>query len=142
MADGDQHGEKLAALEKAFLDESANPVDLPNFSENQIIGRDGFGAIYKEVLPSGGTVAVKKLFQSFDMDKNFESEVACHMGVKHKNTVRFLGHCSNTQHMMVTYEGKLVCAEEWERLLCCPKGALLTISLMHLVDLSGPHVIK
>lgn len=120
--------QKLVALEKALLDESADPVDLPfsllksitgDFSEAQEIGRGGFGVVYKGVLPSGGTVAVKKLYEKFEiLDKNFKSEVACLIGVKHKNTVRFLGHCSETQHMMMPYEGKLVCAEERQRLLC------------------------
>ncbi|KAF7046486.1 hypothetical protein CFC21_055512 [Triticum aestivum] len=128
MADGDQHSEKIAALEKALLDESVDPIDLPfsllksitgNFCEAQEIGRGGYGAVYKGVLPSGRIIAVKKLFERFEiLDKNFESEVACLVGVKHKNTLRFLGYCSETQLVVMPYDGKLVCAEERQRLLC------------------------
>lgn len=71
------------------------------------------------MLPSGRSIAVKKLFERFEiLDKNFESEVACLIGVKHKNTSRFLGYCSETQLVIMPYDGKLVCAEERQRLLC------------------------
>ncbi|VAH99587.1 unnamed protein product [Triticum turgidum subsp. durum] len=145
MADDDQHSEKLAALENALLDESVDPIDLPfsllrsitrNFCEAQEIGRGAFGAVYKGVLPSGRTIAVKKLFERFEiLDKNFQSEIACLMGVKHKNTLRFLGYCSETQLVIVPYNGKLVCAEERQRLLCFEylrKGCLAD----HLSDAS------
>ncbi|XP_044444383.1 cysteine-rich receptor-like protein kinase 7 [Triticum aestivum] len=129
MRNGDhQDCEKLDALDKALLDESVDPVDLPfsllklvtqDFSEAREIGRGGFGAVYKGVLPSGSTVAVKKLFESFQiLDKNFRSEIACLMGVKHKNIVRFVGYCSDTQHVIRPYDGKLVWAEVRQRLLC------------------------
>lgn len=84
MTDGGQDNE-LAALEKVLLDQSADPVDLPfsllkaitgNFSEDNEIGSGGFGAVYKGVLPSGHTIAVKKLFERFEiLDKNFASEI-------------------------------------------------------------------
>ncbi|XBI77048.1 hypothetical protein VPH35_070219 [Triticum aestivum] len=136
MTDDGQDNE-LAALEKVLLDKSVDPVDLPfsllkaitgNFSEDNKIGSGGFGAVYKGVLPSGRTIAVKKLFERFEiLDKNFESEIACLVGVKHKNTVRFLGYCSETQHVMRLYEGRQVWADVRQRLLCfeyLPKGCL------------------
>ncbi|VAH99639.1 unnamed protein product [Triticum turgidum subsp. durum] len=80
------------------------------------------------VLPSGHTIAVKKLFEQFEiLDKNFACEIACLVGVKHKNTVRFLGYCSETQHVMRLYEGRSVWADVRQRLLCfeyLPKGCL------------------
>ena len=128
MTDGDKHSEELAALEKALLDETVGQIDIPfsllksitgNFSEAQEIGRGGFGVVYKGVLPSGRTVAVKKLFERYEiLDKNFESEVACLVGIKHKNMVRFLGYCSETQHVVKPYDGKLVWADVRQRLLC------------------------
>ena len=80
------------------------------------------------VLPSGRTVAVKQLFERYEiLDKNFESEVTCLAGVKHKNTVRFLGYCSETQQVLMPYDGKRVLADVRHRLLCfeyLPKGCL------------------
>ncbi|VAH99408.1 unnamed protein product [Triticum turgidum subsp. durum] len=136
MTDGGQSSQ-LAALEKVLLDETADPVNLPfsllssitgNFSEAQEIGRGGYGAVYRGVLPSGRTVAVKQLFERYEiLDKNFESEVTCLAGVKHKNTVRFLGYCSETQQVLMPYDGKRVLADVRHRLLCfeyMPRGCL------------------
>ncbi|XP_037456863.1 putative receptor-like protein kinase At4g00960 [Triticum dicoccoides] len=136
MTDGGQ-GSELAALEKVLLDETADPVNLPfsllssitgNFSEAQEIGRGGFGAVYRGVLPSGRSIAVKQLFERYEiLDKNFETEVTCLAGVKHKNTVRFLGYCSETQQVLMPYDGKRVLADVRHRLLCfeyMPKGCL------------------
>jgi coatomer subunit beta' len=77
---------------------------------------------------NNGTVAVKKLFQTLDIDeKRFIKEVLCLMKAKHTNIVRFLGYCSDTQGKMLNFEGKLVLADVRQRLLCfeyLPKGSL------------------
>jgi serine/threonine protein kinase len=49
------------------------------------------------------------------------------MKIKHKNVVRFLGYCADTQGVMVSFNGKLVMAEVPQRLLCfeyLPRGTL------------------
>ncbi|KAK3160359.1 hypothetical protein QOZ80_1BG0058470 [Eleusine coracana subsp. coracana] len=49
------------------------------------------------------------------------------MRLKHSNVVLLEGCCSETKEKLVMYKGKLVCAEETERLLCfeyMPKGNL------------------
>lgn len=75
-----------------------------------------------------GTVAVKKLSQTFEVDeKKFNQEFESLMRVKHKNIVRFLGYCADTQGKVCKFEGKNVMAEERQRLLCfefMPKGSL------------------
>jgi hypothetical protein len=75
-----------------------------------------------------GEVAVKKLSQALDLDeKNFKKEVSCLMTVRHKNIVRFLGYCADTQGKISNYAGKMVMADERERLLCfefVPNGNL------------------
>jgi coatomer subunit beta' len=71
---------------------------------------------------------VKKLFHNLDMDEEkFIKEVGCLMKAKHKNVVRFLGYCSDTQGKILNYEGKMILAEERQRLLCfefLPNGSL------------------
>ena len=62
---------------------------------------------------------MKKLSQTFEVDeKKFNQEVESLMRVKHKNIVRFLGYCADTQGKVCKWEGKNVMAEERQRLLC------------------------
>ncbi|KAF6989494.1 hypothetical protein CFC21_006826 [Triticum aestivum] len=74
------------------------------------------------------TVAVKKLSNTVDItESKFHREVKCLMKTKHKNIVRFLGYCADTQGKMAEYEGKLVMADVRNWLLCfefVPKGSL------------------
>jgi len=75
-----------------------------------------------------GMIAVKKLYNTLDMhEKKFIQEVQCLMKVRHKNIVRFLGYCADTQGEMTDYEGKSVLVEVRNRLLCfefVPNGSL------------------
>jgi len=81
------------------------------------------------VLPNGESIAVKKLNSSMPgvKDKQFEN-VAYHlMRLKHPNIVLLVGWCSETENIYVEYNGKYICAEKSERLLCLeymPKGNL------------------
>ncbi|CAM0948563.1 unnamed protein product [Alopecurus aequalis] len=123
-------------LECMLQNENAEPKALPfsllkhitnSFSDEKIIGTGGFAVVYKGML-GNGTVAVKKLSETLDIhEKKFSEEVGCLMMAKHKNIVRFLGYCSDTQGEMVKYDGKLVLADVRQRLLCfeyLPKGSL------------------
>lgn len=71
---------------------------------------------------------MKKLFEELDLDeKKFNREVDSLMRIKHKNIVRFLGYCADTQGKMSNYKGKNVMADDRQRLLCfefLPKGSL------------------
>ncbi|KAM0930492.1 hypothetical protein ACQ4PT_000938 [Festuca glaucescens] len=114
-------------LEMMLLDESAQPTNLPlslleditnRFSLDQQIGSGGFAVVYKGVVGKG-MVAVKKLVNTFDIHENkFHEEVKCLIKAKHKNIVRFLGYCADTQGKMENYEGMLVMADQRNWLLC------------------------
>lgn len=71
---------------------------------------------------------MKKLLNTICMhDSQFQKEVSCLMRVRHKNIVRFLGYCADTQGKMENYKGKLILADERQRLLCfeyLPNGSL------------------
>ena len=72
------------------------------------------------------TVAVKRMSNTYMYEKEFQREVECLMMVKHKNIVRFLGYCADTQGNMGSYNGKMVMADVQQRLLCfeyLPKGS-------------------
>ncbi|CAL5048332.1 unnamed protein product [Urochloa decumbens] len=100
-----------------------------NFSDERVLGEGGFGTVYKGVLPNGEMIAVKKLNSSTPgvKDKHFENEAYHLMRLKHPNVVLLVGWCSETENIYVQYNGKYICAEKSERLLCLeymPKGSL------------------
>uniref|UniRef100_A0A8R7QAI0 Protein kinase domain-containing protein n=1 Tax=Triticum urartu TaxID=4572 RepID=A0A8R7QAI0_TRIUA len=123
-------------LERMLYDKTAEPKALPlsllehitsGFADDKEIGYGGFARVYKGML-GNGTISVKKLIEMVDIDeKKFSEEVRCLMKAKHKNIVRFLGYCCDTQGKMLDYQGQLVLAEVRQRLLCfeyLPKGSL------------------
>ncbi|PVH33625.1 hypothetical protein PAHAL_8G035100 [Panicum hallii] len=60
-------------------------------------------------------------------ENNFNQEVSSLIRVKHKNIVRFLGYCADTQGKVEKYMGKMVIADVRQRLLCfafMPNGSL------------------
>ncbi|KAK1612828.1 hypothetical protein QYE76_036501 [Lolium multiflorum] len=122
-------------LESMLLDEAMEPMALPfsllekitnGFAYKQEIGKGGFSEVYKAMLKNEA-VAVKRLRNTYMYENEFQREVECLMKVKHKNIVRFLGYCSDTQGKMQRYNGKLVMADVQERCLCfeyVPRGSL------------------
>ena len=79
-------------------------------------------------LQNNVVVAVKKLHDMIEiLEDNFQREVACLVEVKHKNIVRFLGYCSETQNVRGLHEGNYVWANVRQRLFCfeyLKKGSL------------------
>ncbi|KAF8692240.1 hypothetical protein HU200_039845 [Digitaria exilis] len=125
------------SLESILQDIQAKPCKLPlellsditdDFSDEREIGRGGFGVVYKGVLDNGDVVAVKKLVSMPGVnDQLFENEVYHLMMLKHRNIVRFLGYCFETQHVCIEHKGKQRFAEMSEKLICLeylPNGSL------------------
>jgi coatomer subunit beta' len=94
-----------------------------------------------------GSVAVKRLLNSHTIEEEpFYREATSLISVKHKNIVRFLGYCANTESKAMTHPEsggtlKYIFAEIRERLLCfeyIKNGSLdryLTGSTMHTMFL-------
>ncbi|KAI4986230.1 hypothetical protein ZWY2020_018860 [Hordeum vulgare] len=101
--------EKLTNLPFALLKKITN-----DFSEEREIGHGGFRTVYKGVLQNGN-VDVKRIMNNYTID-----EKLFYREVNHKNVVRFLGFCANTEQVAIKIEGKreYIYAEVRERLLC------------------------
>ncbi|XP_039118349.1 probable receptor-like protein kinase At1g11050 [Dioscorea cayenensis subsp. rotundata] len=65
------------------------------FSHHNLIGRGGFGVVYKGILSDGTPVAVKQILDSdFEGDEEFRNEVEIISNLRHRNLVplRLLHH--------------------------------------------------
>ncbi|VAI10971.1 unnamed protein product [Triticum turgidum subsp. durum] len=118
-------------LEHIVLDRSAEPTNLPlallkhiteDFNDKQQIGCGGFGIVYKGDLQNS-SVAVKRILNYHTInDESFNRETTSLISVQHKNIVRFLGYCANTENKAMKHSesgepSKYIFAEMRERLL-------------------------
>ncbi|KQK02512.1 putative receptor-like protein kinase At4g00960 [Brachypodium distachyon] len=86
-------------------------IDLPvleaataGFSDLNLLGRGGFGPVYKGVLGSGEEIAVKKLsLESRQGVREFLNEVRLLLKVQHRNLVSLLGCCAASGQKMLVY---------------------------------------
>lgn len=78
-----------------------------NFSEDNILGRGGFGVVYKGELHDGTKIAVKRM-ESVAMGNKglneFQAEIAVLSKVRHRHLVALLGYCINGNERLLVYE--------------------------------------
>ncbi|CAN0892691.1 Probable LRR receptor-like serine/threonine-protein kinase RKF3 [Linum grandiflorum] len=68
-----------------------------NFSLDNIIGKGGFGNVYRGEFPDGSEVAVKRFKNcSAAGDESFAHEVAVIASIRHVNLVALIGYCIAT----------------------------------------------
>ncbi|CAL5396841.1 unnamed protein product [Camellia sinensis] len=78
-----------------------------SFSEENILGRGGFGKVYKGELHDGTKIAVKRMESGVVSDKGldeFKSEIAVLTKVRHRHLVSLLGYCLDGNERLLVYE--------------------------------------
>uniref|UniRef100_A0ACD5ZZU1 Uncharacterized protein n=1 Tax=Avena sativa TaxID=4498 RepID=A0ACD5ZZU1_AVESA len=78
-----------------------------NFSQDNILGRGGFGTVYKGELHDGTKIAVKRMESGVMGNKGlneFKSEISVLTKVRHRNLVSLLGYCLDGNERILVYE--------------------------------------
>lgn len=78
-----------------------------NFSQENILGKGGFGTVYKGELQDGTKIAVKRMESGTMGEKGlneFTAEIAVLTKVRHKHLVALLGYCLDGNERLLVYE--------------------------------------
>ncbi|KAG0612476.1 hypothetical protein M758_6G031100 [Ceratodon purpureus] len=86
-------------------------VATNNFSEEQLLGRGGFGSVYKGVILESAnqnekiTVAIKRMAKNSKQgEREFHSEVLSIGRLRHRNLVSLLGWCHECDELLLVYD--------------------------------------
>lgn len=76
------------------------------FSRKRILGKGGFGSVYKGTLRDNTLVAIKRLNiqGSLQGHKEFVAEIAAITNLKHENVVSLKGYCMFLRERLLVYE--------------------------------------
>ncbi|CAH8383338.1 unnamed protein product [Eruca vesicaria subsp. sativa] len=75
------------------------------FADRNMVGRGGFGEVYKGILSTGTEVAVKRLSKSSGQgSQEFKNEAVLVTKLQHRNLVRLLGFCLEGEEKILVYE--------------------------------------
>ncbi|TVU20671.1 hypothetical protein EJB05_36889, partial [Eragrostis curvula] len=76
-----------------------------NFSDSNVLGKGGFGKVYKGIFEGGKEVAIKRLSQGSEQGVDeCRNEVVLLVKLQHRNLVRLLGCCIREDEKLLIYE--------------------------------------
>ncbi|KAJ1403195.1 Serine-threonine/tyrosine-protein kinase, catalytic domain [Sesbania bispinosa] len=106
LTEGTSQGSSLSSINLGL---KISLIDLQlatgNFDEKQIIGKGGFGNVYKGVLKNGVTVAVKRGEPGSSQGlPEFQTEIMVLSKIRHKHLVSLIGYCDERNEMILVYE--------------------------------------
>ncbi|KAM7465174.1 hypothetical protein LguiB_012736 [Lonicera macranthoides] len=96
---------EITDVQSLQFDLSTIQAATNNFSNENKIGRGGFGMVYKGTLANGQEIAVKRLSKSSRQGElEFKNEVVLVAKLQHRNLVRLLGFCLEGEEKILVYE--------------------------------------
>ncbi|WOK96392.1 hypothetical protein Cni_G05099 [Canna indica] len=79
-----------------------------SFGEENLLGKGGFGRVYKGTLKNGEVVAIKKMdlppCRQVDGEREFRVEVDILSRLEHPNLVTLIGYCADGKDRFLVYE--------------------------------------
>ncbi|KAK8675339.1 hypothetical protein V6N13_033408 [Hibiscus sabdariffa] len=87
------------------IDFNAVRVATKNFTDANMLGRGGFGPVYKGKLEDGRIVAIKRLSENSGQGiREFKNEVILLAKLQHRNLVKLLGFSIEQKERVLIYE--------------------------------------
>ncbi|KAK7331836.1 hypothetical protein VNO80_28577 [Phaseolus coccineus] len=104
-ADHSLEGSQLRGPEFPLFNFSCISVATNNFSEENKLGKGGFGPVYKGKLPDGEQIAVKRLSRRSGQGlEEFKNEMMLIAKLQHRNLVRLMGCSIQGEEKLLVYE--------------------------------------
>ncbi|XP_045813115.1 cysteine-rich receptor-like protein kinase 7 [Trifolium pratense] len=101
----DNFGKESDTLEPLQFQWSVIEAATNNFSNDNYIGKGGFGEVYKGILLDGREVAIKRLSRGSKQGvEEFKNEVLLIAKLQHRNLVTFIGFCLEGHENILIYE--------------------------------------
>ncbi|ESQ38361.1 hypothetical protein EUTSA_v10028508mg [Eutrema salsugineum] len=100
-----QVGEEIVSINSLEFNLKTIEAATDKFSDSNMIGRGGFGEVYKGKLLTGTEVAVKRLSKTSGQGaQEFKNEAVLVTKLQHRNLVRLLGFCLEGEEKILVYE--------------------------------------
>ncbi|KMT15485.1 hypothetical protein BVRB_3g058400 [Beta vulgaris subsp. vulgaris] len=92
------------AISNQFRSFSYSELKTATRNFKEVLGKGGFGVVYKGVLSDERVVAVKKLGDVVQGEEEFWAEVSIIGQINHLNLARMWGFCCEKKHRLLVYE--------------------------------------